>query len=51
MSDNITNFLSKDLNKESISIHTIDNFCESNKIDNINFLKIDIEGYEMQCLK
>lgn len=51
ISENITNFLSKDLNKESIVINTIDNFCEFNSIDNINFLKIDIEGYEIHCLK
>lgn len=48
---NITNFLSQNTNKEKITIDTIDNFCKASDIHSINFLKIDIEGYEMCCLK
>ncbi len=32
-------------------IDTIDNFCSSNKIKAIDFLKIDVEGNELQVLK
>ncbi len=35
---------------EEIEIRTIDNFCLENNINQIDFLKIDIEGHEFQAL-
>ena len=35
---------------EEITLTTIDNFCALNKIDKINFLKLDIEGHELSAL-
>ena len=34
-----------------IHIDTLDNFCRENKIQEINFMKIDVEGYEYHVLK
>jgi len=36
---------------EKIGVVTIDNFCEVNKIQRIDFLKLDIEGHEFKALK
>jgi FkbM family methyltransferase len=36
---------------ESVSLVTIDEFCESNKIDHISYLKIDTEGGDLEVLK
>lgn len=36
---------------ESISIHTLDQFCEDKGIKTIHFLKLDVEGYEISVLK
>ena len=36
--------------KEILSIQRIDTFCEENDIGNIDFLKIDTEGWEIQTL-
>lgn len=36
--------------KEEIEIKTIDSFCEENKINNIDFLKLDVEGHELSVL-
>jgi len=36
---------------EVIKIHTIDAFCEAEKVSRIDLLKIDTEGFEMQVLK
>jgi len=44
--DNEVNFLSY-----NISCDTLDNFCINNKIDMINFIKIDVEGSEFDILK
>jgi FkbM family methyltransferase len=49
--DNITNFVSKKMSKEQITIDTIDNFCKQHYISHIHFLKIDIEGGELDCLR
>ncbi len=38
-------------NVEEIKISTLDKYCIENKIDNINFLKIDVEWYEYNVLK
>jgi FkbM family methyltransferase len=36
--------------QEEVATETLDNFCEDNKIDKINFLKIDVEGFEKYVL-
>ena len=33
------------------SIDTVDNFCRENHIEQIDIMKIDVQGYEMQVLK
>ena len=35
---------------EEVTIDTIDNFCEENKIEYIDLLKIDVEGHELDVL-
>ncbi|MEI0549071.1 FkbM family methyltransferase [Brachyspira intermedia] len=37
--------------EENIKLKTIDNFCSENDINNIFFLKMDVEGYELEVLK
>lgn len=37
--------------ERSVKVDTIDFFCESNEIKSIDFLKIDVEGYELNVLK
>lgn len=37
--------------KETISIQRIDEFCKSEQIDHIDFLKLDIEGHELAALE
>ncbi|AWV99686.1 FkbM family methyltransferase [Arcticibacterium luteifluviistationis] len=39
------------LNIEKIEIITLDNFCQDNNIDNIDFMKVDVEGYEINVFK
>lgn len=34
-----------------VSIKTLDDFCAENQISHIDFLKIDVEGFEMEVLK
>jgi FkbM family methyltransferase len=36
---------------EPIEVNTIDDFCEVEGIDHINFLKIDVEGHELSILR
>jgi FkbM family methyltransferase len=36
---------------ETILLDTLDNYCSQNNITNIDLLKIDIEGGEINCLK
>ena len=36
--------------EEIIKISTLDDFCEKNKIERIDFLKLDIEGHELEAL-
>lgn len=43
-------FHSNDSQIERISLDTINNFCFSNNINQIDILKIDTEGYEMSVL-
>jgi FkbM family methyltransferase len=42
---------SPSVEKEVISISTLDSFCESLGIGHISFLKIDTEGHELEVLK
>ena len=39
------------LSKEEIDITTLNEFCAKEKIEKINFLKIDTEGYDLEVLK
>lgn len=39
------------LKKFEFSTVTIDSFCEENKINKIDYLKIDVEGHELEVLK
>jgi FkbM family methyltransferase len=36
---------------ETIKLNTIDLYCQENKIESIDFIKIDIEGHELFALK
>jgi FkbM family methyltransferase len=36
---------------EEIEIITLDEYCKENRVDNIDFLKIDAEGYELEVLE
>lgn len=38
-------------NTVEVPVTTIDAFCHSNKVDRIDFLKIDAEGHELEILK
>jgi FkbM family methyltransferase len=49
--DNITDFVNKNNNFETINITTLDAFCKENNIQHIHFLKIDIEWSEMKCIQ
>jgi FkbM family methyltransferase len=37
--------------KEKVKIETIDSFCCSHDIERIHFLKLDVEGHELEVLK
>lgn len=37
--------------RETIQLTTLDDFCASEKIDHIDFLKLDVEGHELAVLK
>jgi FkbM family methyltransferase len=37
--------------KEEINLSTIDGYCEKNNIEQIHFLKLDIEGHELSALR
>ena len=34
-----------------ITLNTIDHYCKDNNIESIDFIKIDVEGYELSVLK
>lgn len=36
---------------ETIPLRTLDSYCEEKGIEQIDFLKIDVEGAELECLK
>ncbi len=48
---NLDHFGIKMNQSEEIKLTTIDSFCAQNKIDRINFLKMDIEGHEFSALQ
>ncbi|MFT6198223.1 MAG: FkbM family methyltransferase [Nonlabens sp.] len=37
--------------KETVKIETLDSFCTDNRIEKIDYVKIDTEGYDLQVLK
>ncbi|MFD1466651.1 FkbM family methyltransferase [Hymenobacter caeli] len=43
--------LSNDLVEKQVAIETISDFCNGNNIEQIDFLKIDTEGFEYEVLK
>jgi len=51
LESNISNFVSEEKNKQTIHITSIDEFCSSHTINHIDFLKIDIEWYELKCIQ
>ena len=36
---------------QEVETTTLDDFCSSNKITQVDFLKIDVEGFEMEVLR
>lgn len=44
-------FNSNFTHSELIQLRTIDSFCEENKISTIDFLKMDVQGFEFNILK
>lgn len=36
--------------RESVSVRTMDNFCEEEGIERVNYLKIDTEGHDLEVL-
>jgi len=36
----------KAINKIDVEVDTVDNFCKKNSISRINFMKVDVEGFE-----
>jgi FkbM family methyltransferase len=43
--------MNSDVTTESVDIVTLDEFCHSKRIDQINYLKIDTEGGDLEVLK
>jgi FkbM family methyltransferase len=43
--------LNKDEKKERIKLSTLDKYCEENKIEQIDFIKVDIEGAEHDFIR
>lgn len=39
------------VNEEKVELTTLDLFCEENQIDFIDFMKVDVEGYEMNMFR
>lgn len=42
---------SDDMPRESVEVATLDDFCDTNRIDKINYLKVDTEGGDLDVLK
>jgi FkbM family methyltransferase len=49
--DVITNIHNSEAQAIEVEIKRLDDFCNENKIDEIDFLKIDVEGFELDVLK
>lgn len=43
--------LAPQLGSETVRIITLDRYCADNSIDRIDFLKLDVEGHELEVLK
>ena len=43
--------MNSDLTTETVDIVTLDEFCQTKRIDQINYLKIDTEGGDLEVLK
>jgi FkbM family methyltransferase len=43
--------LNNNVTTEIVNLITLDEFCHTNKIDQINYLKIDTEGWDLEVLK
>src|SRR3990170_1501252 len=43
--------MNNDVTTESVDIVTLDEFCHTKRIDQINYLKIDTEGGDLEVLK
>ncbi len=37
--------------RETVSMDTLDNYCADAKIENIDFMKVDVEGHELEVFK
>lgn len=37
--------------RETVTLRALDSFCAEHKIERIHYLKMDVEGHEMECLK
>jgi FkbM family methyltransferase len=48
---NNNNFSTSASNKISVPLETLDKIAKDQNIDEINFIKIDVEGYELEVLK
>jgi len=46
-----TYFAGQNFCQSKVRICTLDNFIRSNKIDHVDFMKIDVEGHELSVLK
>jgi len=47
--ENLDVFTSEKSIKETISLTTLDQYCQENNISKIDFLKLDIEGNKYNC--
>ena len=43
--------MQNDIETDVVQVDTLDHFCTTNKINKINLLKVDTEGYEMKVLR
>ncbi len=41
----------QEIHEESVSVCTVDDYCQEQNIASIDFVKIDVEGYELEVLK
>jgi len=48
--ENISSMGTDKFNKVSVKVTTIDSYCRNNDISNVDFIKIDVEGFERNVL-